>query len=90
MARSDLPALLTEVTSASNPLEVIRALVLQTGGFWQDETQKPGLFEIQLAGIIGLGPSAETAVDDWLQQAQRVKADGALTGEAQPSLTALR
>ena len=90
MSRSDLPALLKEVTSASNPVEVIRALVLQTGGFWQDETRKSGLFEIQLAGIMGLGSSAETAVDDWLQQAQRVKVDGALTGEAQPSLTALR
>ena len=90
MSRSDLPALLTEVTSASNPVEVIRALVLQTGGFWQDETRKSGLFEIQLAGIMGLGSSAATAVDDWLQQAQRVKVDGALTGEAQPSLTALR
>jgi hypothetical protein len=79
MSRADLPALLSEVTSASNPVEMIRDLVLQTGGFWQEAGEKTGLFEIQLAGIIGLGPSAEAAVDDWLMQARRAKADGVLS-----------
>ena len=76
LQRHDIPAVLSEVAAAGNPVEVIRDLVLRTGGFWQDKVEGSGLFEIQLAGITGLGPSAEAAVEDWLIQARRTKMDG--------------
>jgi hypothetical protein len=73
--RPDIPAVLSKLSASSNPVEVIRDLVLRTGGFWQDTEEASGLFEIQLAGITGLGSSAQAAVEDWVIQARRTKVE---------------
>ena len=75
MRRPDIPAVLSKLSASSNPVEVIRDLVLRTCGFWQDTEEASGLFEIQLAGITGLGSSAQAAVEDWVIQARRTKVE---------------
>jgi hypothetical protein len=75
LRRPDIPAVLSKLAASSNPVEVIRDLVLRTGGFWQDTVEASGLFEIQLAGITGLGSSAQAAVEDWIIQARRAKVE---------------
>ena len=75
MRRPDIPAVLSKLAASSNPVEVIRDLVLRAGGFWQDTVEASGLFEIQLAGITGLGSSAQAAVEDWVIQARRTKVE---------------
>ena len=75
LRRPDIPAVLSKLSASSNPVEVIRDLVLRTGGFWQDTEEASGLFEIQLEGIMGLGSSAQAAVEDWVIQARRTKVE---------------
>jgi hypothetical protein len=75
LRRPDIPAVLSKLAASSNPVEVIRDLVLRTGGFWHDTVEASGLFEIHLAGITGLGSSAQAAVEDWVIQARRTKVE---------------
>ena len=67
---TDIQRVLTEIAKVADPVNAIRRLVLAHGGTWTDADNATGLFEVQLAGLVGIGPSAATAVDDWLQQAK--------------------
>jgi hypothetical protein len=68
LRRPDIPAVLSKLAASSNP-------VLRTGGFGHDTVEASGLFEIHLAGITGLGSSAQAAVEDWVIQARRTKVE---------------
>jgi hypothetical protein len=48
--------------------------VLARGGVWADDPPASGLFEIQLLGLSGIGSTAETAVKDWIVQAEALLA----------------
>jgi hypothetical protein len=67
---TDIVHLLSALESAQDPVETIRSLVLEHGGLWCDPEHATGVFEIQLAGLVGIGPSAASAVDDWKLQAR--------------------
>ena len=68
---TDIEDVLAEMAKAADPVDTIRHLVLAQGGTWTDAENATGLFDVQLAGLVGIGPSAATAVDDWLQQAKK-------------------
>ena len=68
---TDIADILAEVMHSPEPVDAIRAMVLAHGGSWADPENVSGLFEVQLAGLIGIGPSAASAVDDWVYQAKR-------------------
>jgi len=67
---SEIANILADIARTADPVGVIRSSVLAQGGFWPDAEIQSGIFEIQLAGIIGLGSSLRTAVDDWILQAK--------------------
>jgi hypothetical protein len=48
----------------------MRSAVLSQGGFWPEQQPTSGLFEVQLFGVVGIGPSQAAAVDDWVVQAK--------------------
>jgi hypothetical protein len=64
-----LSPIVEQLRSVTDKVALVRDLVLAHGGFWQDPENQTGLFEIQLAGLAGIGPSAAAAVEDWLAQA---------------------
>jgi hypothetical protein len=66
---TDLKQMLDLVSRSAAPADVLRDLVLQHDGFWSDPREISGLFEVQLGGLVGLGPSPAAAADDWLVQA---------------------
>lgn len=66
-----LSPIVEQLRSVTDKVALVRDLVLEHGGFWQDPENQTGLFEIQLAGLAGIGPSAAAAVEDWLAQAVR-------------------
>jgi hypothetical protein len=67
---SGITQILNQVNQAADPVETIRALVLEQGGHWYDPETSLGIVEIQLAGLVGIGPSVPSAVDDWILQAR--------------------
>jgi hypothetical protein len=67
---TDLKQMLDQVSRSAAPADVLRDLVLQNDGFWSVPTEISGLFEVQLAGLVGLGPSPAAAADDWIVQAR--------------------
>lgn len=67
---TDLKQMLDQVSRSAAPADVLRDLVLQHDGFWSDPKEISGLFEVQLAGLVGLGPSPAAAADDWIVQAR--------------------
>ena len=66
---TDIASILADVSRASEPVTVIRDLVVEQGGSWCDPAATSGIFEVQLAGLVGIGPSQAAAVDDWILQA---------------------
>jgi hypothetical protein len=66
---TDIAQILEELAKSADPVDVLRSLVLEQGGFWSNPTEPSGLFEVQFAGLIGIGPSPASAVDDWIMQA---------------------
>jgi len=70
-------SVLTKLQEAADPVTTMRQLVLAHGGHWYDPEHTKGLFEIQLMGLVGIGPSVGAAVDDWLIQAKDVAVEGA-------------
>jgi hypothetical protein len=64
-----LTPIVDQLRVVTDKVAMVRDLVLEHGGFWQDPENQTGLFEIQLAGLAGIGPSAAAAVEDWLAQA---------------------
>lgn len=65
----NLTPIVEQLRVVTDKVAMVRDLVLEHGGFWQDPENQTGLFEIQLAGLAGIGPSAAAAVEDWLAQA---------------------
>jgi len=72
MSEKTIGVILSSLREATDKVAVVRAHVLAEAGTWQDPEVGTGLFEIQLAGIWGIGSSAETAVEDWIAQAERL------------------
>lgn len=62
--------ILADLTRTSDPVACLRDKVLADGGVWSDPERLPGIVEIQLAGLVGIGPSVAAAVDDWIVQAR--------------------
>ncbi|WP_044037311.1 hypothetical protein [Octadecabacter arcticus] len=61
--------ILAKISMASEPVEALRSAVLSQGGFWPDLQTGLGIFEVQLFGVVGIGPSQSAAADDWIVQA---------------------
>lgn len=76
----EIEAILTQVEQSADPTETIRQQVLAHGGHWCAPENAAGLFEIQLMGLAGIGPSVAAAVDDWLMQAKDTAFEGAGAG----------
>jgi len=77
---TEIAAVLAQVQNAPDPVAAVKRLVLAHGGHWCDPENTKGLFEIQLMGLVGLGPSVAAAVDDWLMQAKDTVFEGAGAG----------
>ena len=67
---TEIAAVLAQVQNAPDPVAAVKQLVLAYDGHWCDPENAKGLFEVQLMGLVGLGPSVAAAVDDWLLQAK--------------------
>ena len=70
--------ILRALEGASDPVAELRSRVLQENGLWFDPQEVRGIVEIQLAGLVGVGPSVAAAVDDWVEQAKALCAKQAL------------
>ena len=70
----DIAVILRHLTSSNDRLTSARKVVLEHGGSWPDDPPPSGIFEMQLLGLVGIGPSANTAVEDWIAQAETVLA----------------
>ncbi|NRP50618.1 hypothetical protein XMV201_002388 [Aliiroseovarius sp. xm-v-201] len=66
---TDIAQVLGEVSTAADPVDVLRAAVLSQDGFWPSQQVGVGIYEVQLFGVVGIGPSQAGAVDDWVVQA---------------------
>lgn len=67
----ELQHILAQLERAKDPIEVIRAKVMQDGSQWVEPGKDlSGIFEIQLSGLVGIGPTVPAAVDDWILQAK--------------------
>ena len=67
---NEIAAILTQIETSQDPVATVRRLVLAYDGHWCDPENAHGLFEVQLMGLAGIGPSVAAAVDDWLLQAK--------------------
>ncbi len=65
---TEIATVLAQVQNAPDPVAAVKRLVLAHGGHWCDPENAQGLFEVQLMGLTGIGPSVVAAVDDWLMQ----------------------
>ena len=74
---TEIAAILTQIEASKDPVATVRRLVLAHGGHWCDPENAHGLYDVQLMGLAGIGPSAAAAVDDWLMQAKDTVFDGA-------------
>lgn len=70
----DIASTLHRLAGAKDRVAAAREIVLARGGVWADDPPASGLFEIQLLGLPGIGSTAETAVKDWIVQAEAVLA----------------
>jgi hypothetical protein len=66
---TDIAQVLSKVSAAADPVDVLRAAVLSQDGFWPAQQAGVGIYEVQLFGVVGIGPSLAAAVDDWVVQA---------------------
>lgn len=66
----DIALVLQHLRAASDQLTTARQIVLERGGYWADDPPPSGIFEMQLLGLVGIGPNAKTAVEDWIAQAE--------------------
>lgn len=66
----DIALTLQQLRSTNDRVAVARQKVLERGGHWADNPPPSGIFEIQLLGLVGIGSGAETAVEDWVAQAE--------------------
>ena len=67
---TDLEQIIAEISLSADSVEALRHLVLAHDGFWSDQTPQSGIFEIQMAELVGIGPCPAAAADDWIAQAK--------------------
>ena len=67
---TDIAQVLSKESAAADPVEILRSAVLSQDGFWPAEQTGVGIYEVQLFGVVGIGPSQAAAVDDWVVQAK--------------------
>lgn len=62
-----------QLDSATDPVNVLRRLVLEDGGYWPTALEPDGrhLIEIQFRGVTGFGFSEAAATRNWLDNARR-------------------
>lgn len=67
-----LSDIIGQLESASDPVDVLRRLVLEDGGDWPAALQPDGhhLIEIQFRGVTGFGFSEAAATRNWLENAR--------------------
>ena len=73
--RQDLSDILSTLNSAADPVHAAKQIVVDLGGDWTDAEGHLGLFEVQIAGLSGIGPSPNSAIDDWMSQARDVMSE---------------
>ena len=67
---TDIAQILSKISGATDPVDVLRAAVLSQDGFWPAQQTGVGIYEVQLFGVVGIGPSLSAAADDWIVQAK--------------------
>ena len=67
---TDIAQVLSKVSAAADPVEILRSAVLSQDGFWPTQQRGAGIYEVQLFGVVGIGPSLSAAADDWIVQAK--------------------
>jgi hypothetical protein len=67
---TDIAQVLSKVSTAADPVDGLRSAVLSQDGFWPAQQTGIGIYEVQLFGVVGIGPSQAAAVDDWVVQAK--------------------
>ncbi|HEV8035916.1 hypothetical protein [Yoonia sp.] len=67
---TDIAQVLSKVSAAVDPVEILRSAVLSQDGFWPAQQRGAGIYEVQLFGVVGIGPSLSAAADDWIVQAK--------------------
>jgi len=67
---TDIAQVLSKVSAAADPVEILRSAVLSQDGFWPTQQRGAGIYEVQLFGVVGIGPSLSAAADDWIVQAE--------------------
>ena len=67
---TDIAQVLSKLSGANDPVDVLRSAVLSQDGFWPAQQTGVGIYEVQLFGVVGIGPSLSTAADDWIVQAK--------------------
>lgn len=67
---NDIAQILSKLSGATDPVGVLRAAVLSQDGFWPAQYAGVGIYEVQLFGVVGIGPSLSAAADDWIVQAK--------------------
>jgi hypothetical protein len=68
---------LDQIAHAKDPLELVRELVLASGGTWIDAAtvDMAFLFEVNLHGVRGFGLGASAAIDNWIANAEATKSN---------------
>ena len=75
---------LDQIAHAKDPLELVRELVLASGGTWIDAAtvDMAFLFEVNLHGVRGFGLGASAAIDNWIADTKGlVNIDESLTAQ---------
>ena len=68
---AEMAQILAQVERAEDPLEVLKAQIEEDGGLWLEaDLQVRGIVELQLCGLVGIGPTVSAAADDWILQAR--------------------
>ena len=74
---TDIAQVLSKISGATDPVDVLRAAVLSQDGFWPAQQTGVGIYEVQLFGVVGIGPSLSAAADDWIVQAKEYVCEAA-------------
>jgi hypothetical protein len=70
--RQDFTDVLAQLTASTDVVDKAKELVRARGGNWTEPQGHLGLFEIQIDGVFGIGPTPTAAIDDWMSQARDV------------------
>lgn len=70
--RQDFTDVLAQLTASTDLVGKAKQIVLERDGVWAEPQGHLGLFEIQIDGVFGIGPTPAAAIDDWMSQARDV------------------